>query len=594
MSQFSWTEECGSVELDRRLAPIDDIVLERREPETDAADRCGETANYAGETAPLSGETADYDEETAPPNRDSTHPSEKTAVFSAIEGPFEEYQRRLQATKLPDGGYRLHTLITYRLSIPFWSFLLSPLVRRRLRQRCLGGGQPWWAPSERIDPRSGRMLGVLCVLAVIDGYLGTLLSQSISFAADEFGVGVSVQGNVLSAVRLGALLALGFVILADRKGRRPLLLLCVGAACVATIGGAVSGEVWTFGTTQVLARGSATAAFLLMAVMSSEEVPKGVRGYAVSVMGMAAGLGSGIVIWLLPLADLGLRAWRILFLIPVAALPVVLWSYRRLPESRRFIDLRERAGLRERAAHRGLPPIDAGTPPEAPPAASTPPASPALAADATAVASAADRRRKRLMLLGATSMLSAVFAAPASQFLNEYLREERNFSAGNISVYQLVTYAPVGMGMLASGKLSDLRGRRTIGIVCLLASPVCITLRYLQSGWPMWLWGVLGGLAAGALVPVLGAYTSELFGTSLRARSNGQMTVVGVAGSVVGLQLVGNLTEPLGGFGQAFVLVAAAPLLVAVLIFLFFPETAREELEDINPEDASADGVALE
>lgn len=569
MSQFSWTEECGSVELDRRLAPIDDIVLERREPETGAAPRSGESVDPSGEAA---------------------DPGEKTAVFSAIEGPFEEYQRRLQATKLPDGRYRLHTLITYRLSIPFWSFLLSPLVRRRLRRGNFEGGQPWWAPSERIDPRSGRMLGVLCVLAVLDGYLGTLLSQSISFAADEFGVGVSVQGNVLSAVRLGALLALGFVMLADRRGRRPLLLLCMGVACVATIGGAVSGEVWTFGTTQVLARGSATAAFLLMAVMSSEEVPKGVRGYAVSVMGMAAGLGSGIVIWLLPLADLGLRAWRILFLIPVAAIPVVLWSSRRLPESRRFI------GLRDRGAHRGLPRVSASPPP----AADAPAAPPATATDAAAAAStppadaATDRRRKRLVLLGATSMLSAVFAAPASQFLNEYLREERNFSAGDISVYQLITYAPVGLGMLASGKLSDLRGRRTIGIVCLLVSPVSITLRYLQSGWPMWLWGVVGGLAAGALVPVLGAYTSELFGTSLRARSNGQMTVVGVAGSVVGLQIVGNLTEPLGGFGQAFVLVAAAPLLVAVLIFLFFPETAREELEDINPEDASADGVALE
>lgn len=204
------------------------------------------------------------------------------------------------------------------------------------------------------------------------------------------------------------------------------------------------------------------------------------------------------------------------------------------------------------------------------------------------------RRRKRLVLLGATSMLSAVFAAPASQFLNEYLREERSFSAGDITVYQLVTYAPVGLGMLGAGKLSDLRGRRAIGVVCLVASPAFLTLRYLQSGWPMWLWGVLGGLAAGALVPVLGAYTSELFGTSLRARSNGQMTVVGVAGSVIGLQIVGNLTEPLGGFGPAFALIAVAPLVVAALIGVFFPETAREELEELNPEDASAGGVASE
>ena len=192
VSRFDWTEECGRDELDRRLTPIDDIVLERRDPETGVAP--------LGPLAPLASVSNESSESS-----ESKNPDEKSAVsavFYAIEGPFEEYQRRLEASKLLNGGYRLHTLITYRLSIPFWSFLLNPLVRRRLRQHCLEGGQPWWAPSERIDPRSGRMLGVLCVLAVLDGYLGTLLSQSISFAADEFGVGVSVQGNVLSAVRL--------------------------------------------------------------------------------------------------------------------------------------------------------------------------------------------------------------------------------------------------------------------------------------------------------------------------------------------------------------------------------------------------------
>ena len=546
VSQFGWTEECERDELDGRLRPIDDIVLEQREePETGDGHHLGATDAIE-------------------------QPGVQVAAFSAVEGPFDEYRRRLVATELPDGGYSLRTLISYRLSIPFWSFLLSPLVRRRLRRCDLEGSQPWWAPAERIDPRSGRMLGVLCVLAVLAGYAGTLLSQSISFAADEFGVDVSTQGNVLSAVRLGVILALGIVILADLKGRRPLLLLCIGVSCLATIGGAVSGEIWTFGTTQVLARGSTTAAFLLMAVMAAEEVPKGVRGYAISVMGMAAGLGSGIVVWLLPLADIGLSAWRILYLIPAAALPLLFWSSRSLPESRRFIDRRKRAE------------VWGGRP-----------GSPAEGAEGQAVG-VKTRRRKRLVLLGATSMLSAVFAAPASQFLNEYLREERSFSAGDITVYQLVTYAPVGLGMLGAGKLSDLRGRRAIGVVCLVASPAFLTLRYLQSGWPMWLWGVLGGLAAGALVPVLGAYTSELFGTSLRARSNGQMTVVGVAGSVIGLQIVGNLTEPLGGFGPAFALIAVAPLVVAALIGVFFPETAREELEELNPEDASAGGVASE
>ena len=39
----------------------------------------------------------------------------------------------------------------------------------------------------------------------------------------------------------------------------------------------------------------------------------------------------------LPVADLGLGAWRILYLVPLLFLPVVLRFGRLLPESRRYV-----------------------------------------------------------------------------------------------------------------------------------------------------------------------------------------------------------------------------------------------------------------
>ncbi len=183
-------------------------------------------------------------------------------------------------------------------------------------------------------------------------------------------------------------------------------------------------------------------------------------------------------------------------------------------------------------------------------------------------------------------MLFSLFAAPASQFLNEFLRTERLFSAARITVFQLTINTPAAIGVLLAGRFSDVKGRRRIGAVGLAGGAAFVALRYTQAGSPMWMWGVLAGIFGAAGVPILGAFGAELFGTSSRARSNGQLTVLGVIGSMIGLQIVGRFTDAGGSFGHVFAMLAGAPLVVALLVLLAFPETARRELEDLNPEDS--------
>ena len=141
------------------------------------------------------------------------------------------------------------------------------------------------------------------------------------------------------------------------------------------------------------------------------------------------------------------------------------------------------------------------------------------------------------------------------------------------------------IGVLIGGRFSDVRGRRRIGAVGLVGGAAFTVLRYSQAGWPMWMWGILAGIFGAASVPVMGAFGAELFGTGSRARSNGQITVLGVIGSMIGLQIVGRFTDAGGDFWHVFAMVAGAPLLVALLVLLVFPETAWRELEDLNPED---------
>ena len=80
-------------------------------------------------------------------------------------------------------------------------------------------------------------------------------------------------------------------------------------------------------------------------------------------------------------------------------------------------------------------------------------------------------------------------------------------------------------------------------------------------------------------------YGPELFPTSLRGTANGMTFLVALIGSVGGLLAVGGLSDQFGSIGPAMAVVAAGPLLLALLIALAFPETARRELEDLNPED---------
>ena len=575
MPRVTCTSVCSPDELQRLLQPRQDVVVE--EFDTEGGDA---STGVVAATAAGSGPAA-------------------VAIFRAAGGPFRHYRRavtivgrgeyadlvrrrishRLPAPvrpwllgplvdrelRRPGAGRSKNSAlvrqqITYQLSIPVWSWFLTPLLWRELRRPRTDGRQPFWGPAERLDPRSGQVLGVLCLLSVVAGYLGTLLSQTITFAFDEFGAGLATQGNTLTAVRVGVLLALALVALADRRGRRPILLFSATAGCVVAAAGAASIGVWTYGASQTISRSLSTTMFVLLLVIAAEEVPAGARAYAVSVLTLSAGLGSGMVVWLLPLADLGLRGWRILFLAPLLALPLVLFCSRRLLESRRFSPRDSRSG----SSSAGAPAV------EAPRSAETDPRA---------------RRAKRLFLLGTGALLFSMFAAPASQYLNEFLRTERSFSASEISVFQLSINTPAGIGVLIGGRFSDVRGRRRIGALGLLGGAIFTVLRYGQPGWPMWMWGILAGIFGAASVPIMGTFGAELFGTSSRARSNGQITVLGVIGSMIGLQIIGRFSDAGGEFWHVFAMVAGAPLLVALLVLLAFPETAWRELEDLNPED---------
>lgn len=459
--------------------------------------------------------------------------------FGCAEGPFATYERTLRSAPA-DGGLAVTERTDFTLAIPGWGIVFRGVMRRALaRPR---GHRPWWAPPDRFDATTTVALSALAGLTLIAGYLGTLITQTIAFAADEFGASDRDQGITLAAVRVGVLLALVLVAVADRRGRRDLIgLSAVGGCALAATGALAPGLVW-LGASQTLARGLSTALAVLIGILTAELVPRNSRAYAVSLLALTSALGSGMCVWALPLADLGDRAWRLLYVIPLLGIPFAAACLRALPESERFLRSRER-------------------PPVAPHA-------------------------RRLWLLAASAFLGLLFLAPASQFLNDFLKDEQHFSATRITAFTLLTNTPGFIGIVVGGQLADARGRRIVGAVATLGGALCTVLMYLTTGWPLWGWSVLGTIVGAATVPALGVYGPELFATSARGRANGLITLIGVIGSAVGLLVVGTLSDHLGHLGPAMAVVALGPLLLALLVLVAYPETAHLALEDLNPEDA--------
>ena len=120
-------------------------------------------------------------------------------VHRATGGPFVSYRRTSSTTE--DGAVVEIDRVLAR----------GPVLRVSLRASRRGArcsspardGVPWWAPPERLDARAATALGVLAAVALIVGYLNTLLTQTIAFAADEFGSSDRAQGVSLAIVRCG-------------------------------------------------------------------------------------------------------------------------------------------------------------------------------------------------------------------------------------------------------------------------------------------------------------------------------------------------------------------------------------------------------
>lgn len=482
----------------------------------------------------------------------TTESSGSTAAFSQETGPFKIYRREATLSPAHDGLVTYEETTTFRTAIPFWGRGVDLLMRTAVQDLDRTPRHRWWWPDEVVTSQTTTIISFLSLLGMIGAYIGVNIGQTITFATEEFGSSDTAQANALAATRIGVILTALLVWRADRIGRKPLLIVFATGAAVFTIAGAFSTSLISLTVTQAFARGFATGLLTLVTLAATEEIPRTMRAFILSILTLCGALGAGAVLWFLPLADLDERGWRLVYLVPVLFLPVIFWVWRHMPETRRF-----------------------------------------TAADLVRSPGFSSVNLRWFVLIVFIYSAVAVFGAPAGQLQNEYLRDDLGFSGGDISLFRILITTPAGLVILLAGWMADRRGRRMIAAVSLAIGSVTAALFFRVEGTALWATAGVAAWLGGAAFPVIRAYQTELFPTRSRALVGGWLDLLTVAGSAVGLLIAGQLIEGDRTIDEALLYLLPLPLLVAALIPILLPPTAGVELEDLNPTDPELSGVVL-
>jgi MFS family permease len=377
-------------------------------------------------------------------------------------------------------------------------------------------------------------------------------SPTDSSVAAEVGLSVTILGVGLGIIRLAALGTLPLAALADRVGRRRVMLGCTALGLAVTALAALSPGYWWFVALFALGRPLLAGTGNIGGVIAAEETRSRDRAKAIALVTAAWGGGTGLIAVVRGVTGTAL-SWRALFglaLIPLAAMPLLS---RRLEEPDRFERIRGAAS-----------------------GALTPPGRRLLGRIPAAL-------QRRLWLVCLLIAMLGFVTGPANALMFVY--SESVLGLPRLATAAMVVAAGIlGLGGLVAGRwAADHLGRRVTAGTTQAAIALAAMLTYSGSPAAAIAGYLLAILAASVFAPAMGAIGAELFPTSIRATAAGWMSVAGILGAVSGLVLFGVLVTALDSFWIAAAVVAL-PVLAVCPLYARLPETLGMELEESAPD----------
>ncbi|HET6692260.1 MAG TPA: MFS transporter [Miltoncostaeaceae bacterium] len=390
--------------------------------------------------------------------------------------------------------------------------------------------------------------GVLLPLAsagFFEVYDVALLTLAAPQIAGGLGVSVATFGIGVAIIRLFTLGSVPLLRLADRWGRRPMLIASLAAFSVVTGLTSLAWGLVAFVAMQSLARVFLATEAGLAGLVVAEELREDRRGSGLSVLGIISGIGYGAVAGLLLLIPLTPLDWRLFYLVALAPLAVAALLRRRLPETRAFREARRADRLQTSVL-------------------------PRLAA------------RERSRLWRVVLMVSAFGLVQTSGFFYASELAQHDYGWSGLFTVLILVSAVFGiLGFWLGGRISDLAGRRpmmALAMVLGAAGTVMVFTEVRGLFAPgLFLLTVAGSCFVAASV----AYIAELFPTEVRATTTAFVLACQVAAGSLGLAVLGSLAGVVSP--SLLLIVLGGCLAPAALALRGLPETARRDLIRVTP-----------
>ena len=316
---------------------------------------------------------------------------------------------------------------------------------------------PWWIPPflgrvpAGLDGGALRLLGAVALALFFEEYDLAMLISALKQIAEELGMREHEFGLNLALIRLGAIASIVVIPFADRIGRRPVFVFSTMAMGVLTLATAFAQTPLQFVLLQALTRTFFVAGSAVAFVIVTEEFPAQHRGWGMGMLAALGAAGHGLAAIAYAQIDILPYGWRSLYAfggVPVLLLPYFL---RRIPETSRFREARERMADGVGTFERVWGPLKA--------LGRTHPA--------------------RAVGVAITGYVAAVAALPAFQFSGYYVQEKLGWTPGQYSLMVVAAGTLGVIGNILAGRLGDLWGRKAVGFTLLSGFPVAAVAYYL-------------------------------------------------------------------------------------------------------------------
>ncbi|GIV00259.1 MAG: MFS transporter [Actinomycetota bacterium] len=394
-----------------------------------------------------------------------------------------------------------------------------------------------------------RALLLLCPATFFQGYDELVLGLSLPLIAADMGLTTSRAGFAVSAIQAGSFGLLVLLPLADRVGRRPMLLWTIVGYTVATVATAASNGVAELIAFQFVARALLGTEYALATIAVVDLVPASRRGRALGLLTSMSAFGMATAgAAFLAVESLGL-SWRVLFAVGAVPLAVVAIARRRLPET--------------------LP--GRGTPGRATAPDPSRPARGRLGDLRVALADAGVRPRT-VAAAATLSLLSSVYPTALTAFATLLVLREWGIRVTTLHPAQLAIWVGGVSGFFVAGRLADRVGRRPAAVAFLGLAALAGLIGVPADG--TWTRTVGLGLVIFGLTgstPLVSALTAEPFPPALRGRVAAVTRTAGLVGATIAPGLTGALSALTGSLASGLSLVALAEGL-AVPVVLLLPE----------------------